>query len=315
MKSKELIEKVTENVSKVIFGKEKEINQILKGIIADGHILIEDVPGVGKTTLVKALSKTLSLDFKRIQFTPDLLPSDITGISVYNKAKEAFEFRKGPVFSNLILADEINRTSPKTQAALLEVMEEYQVSDGNETYNLDKPIIVLATENPIEYEGTFVLPEAQLDRFIMKVSLGYPDVRTESNILRVYQNENPLDYIEPVAAKEDILNIQQEVRKIKAAPPLTDYVAALVKATRENEYIRLGASTRAAINLIRVSAATALLNERNYIIPEDVKENIIPVLSHRIKLSPLAKINNLQIEGILSNIVSKTAVPRVYIYD
>lgn len=315
MDNKELIDKVIENVSKVILGKKTQIYQIIKGIIADGHILIEDVPGVGKTTLVKALAKTLNLDFKRIQFTPDLLPSDITGISVYKKAKEDFEFIKGPVFSNLVLADEVNRTSPKTQAALLEVMEEYQVSEGNVTHKLDKPFIVLATENPIEYEGTFLLPEAQLDRFIMKVSLGYPDRKTESDILQVYQNQDPLDSIQAVGTKQDILYLQEEVKKIKASVPLTDYVTAIVRATRENKYISLGASTRAAIDLLRVSAAAALINERKYVIPEDVRENIMPVLSHRIKLSPLAKVNNLKIEDILSEIIDNTSIPRNYVYD
>lgn len=315
MQNKELIDKIIENVSKVILGKEKEIYQIIKGIIADGHILIEDVPGVGKTTLVKALAKTLNLDFKRIQFTPDLLPSDITGISVYKKAKEDFEFIKGPVFSNLVLADEINRTSPKTQAALLEVMEEYQVSEETATYQLDKPFIVLATENPIEYEGTFVLPEAQLDRFIMKVSLGYPDSRIESNILQIYQNQDPMNSIQAVGTKQDILQLQEEVKKVKAGVPLADYATAIVRATRENEYISLGASTRAAINLIRVSAATALINERKYIIPEDVRENVIPVLSHRIKLSPLARVNNMKIKDILNDIINNTSIPRTYIYD
>lgn len=315
MNSNEIIDKVIENVSKAILGKEKQINEILQGIMAEGHILIEDIPGVGKTTLVKALAKTMSLDYKRIQFTPDLLPSDITGISIYNKAKEDFEFKKGPIFSNIVLADEINRTSPRTQAALLEVMEEYQVTDGNETFKHNKPFVVLATENPIEYGGTFPLPEAQLDRFMMKICLGYPDPSTESKILQVYQEKDPLEFIEPIISKEDILSIQQEVKTVKATLPLTDYIVAIIKATRESEYISLGASTRAAINLLRISKASALFENRNYVIPEDVRKNVFLVLCHRIKLSPSAKINNIKIEDVLKEIVMKVPIPRGYHHD
>lgn len=315
MSSKEVVDEIIENVSKVILGKEMQINQILQAIMAEGHILIEDIPGVGKTTLVKALAKTMSLDYKRIQFTPDLLPSDITGISIYKKAKEDFQFKKGPVFSNIVLADEINRTSPRTQAALLEVMEECQVTDGNETFKLEKPFIVMATENPIEYGGTFPLPEAQIDRFMIRLCLGYPNQAAESKILQTYQEKDPLEEMKPVISQEDILAIQQKVKEVRTTLPLTDYIAAIVRATRENEYISLGASTRAAINLLRISKAAALFKNRNYVIPEDVRENVLLVLCHRIKLSPSANISNIKKEDILKEIVMKIPIPREYHYD
>lgn len=281
----ELIENIVTNIEKVIVGKQKEIYDIMKGMISGGHILIEDVPGVGKTTLIKAIKESLSLTYSRIQFTPDLLPSDITGISIYNAGTGKFTFNKGPIFSNIVLADEINRTSPKTQSALLEVMEEMQVSEGGITYEVEKPFFIMATENPIEYEGTFSLPEAQLDRFMIKVHLGYPSKMDEAYILNLYRQENPLDKLMPVASKEDIINIQKQVKEIKVNDEINKYIVNIIDATRNHKEIVLGGSTRASLALLRVAQATALIKNRNYVIPEDVKENVKLVLSHRIILT------------------------------
>lgn len=311
MEEQVLIKAIVKNIEKVILGKTEEIYNILKGIFAGGHILIEDVPGVGKTTLVKTLAKTLNLSYSRIQFTPDLLPSDITGISIYNQKLGDFEFKRGPIFSNIILADEINRTSPKTQSALLEVMEENQVSEGVSTYKLEKPFIVLATQNPIEYEGTFILPEAQLDRFMMKVRIGYADKESESKILQLYGREDPLASLGVVAEKEDVLRIQSKVREIFAAKEITDYIVSIVNATRDNKYITLGGSTRAAISLLKVAKAEAFINSKDYVVPQDVKKNAKAVLSHRITLSSLARTSNVSAETVIEDIVDRVPLPKV----
>lgn len=307
----ELVNKVIDNVEEVILGKRNEIQDIIKGILSGGHILLEDVPGVGKTTLVKALSKTLGLSYSRIQFTPDLLPSDISGISVYNQKTGEFQFRKGPIFSNMVLADEINRTSPKTQSALLEVMEENQVSEGNNTYGLDKPFIVLATQNPVEYEGTFILPEAQLDRFIMKIRLGYAAKVDESKILQLYGGYEPLDTLKEVACKEDIISLQEKVKAVKAVKQITDYIVSILNETRNNKYITLGASTRAGISLFKVAKANAFLNSRDYVIPQDIKNNAVNVLCHRITLSPMARASNFSTDKLLQDILDKVPLPAV----
>lgn len=311
MREQELVERIADNIERVVIGKDKEIRDILKGIFACGHILIEDVPGVGKTTLVKTLAKTLNMSYSRIQFTPDLLPSDITGVSVYNSKLGEFNFKKGPIFSNIILADEINRTSPKTQSALLEVMEENQVSEGNETYKLQLPFIVLATQNPVEYEGTFILPEAQLDRFMIKVKIGYADKKSEARILELHGSKNPLSNIEAVANKEDILNIQTKVKEVFAAHEINEYIINLVNATRENKYIKLGGSTRAALSLLKIAKANAFMQSRDYVIPQDVKNNFKAVLCHRITLSSSARANNLNSESIAEDIIDKVPLPRV----
>ncbi|WP_040210329.1 AAA family ATPase [Clostridium polynesiense] len=310
-KEKQILKNIINNISKVIIGKEDVITDIMKGIIAGGHILLEDVPGVGKTTLVKALAKSLSLSYSRIQFTPDLLPSDITGISIYNQKEMEFQFKKGPIFSNIVLADEINRTSPKTQSALLEVMEEKQVSEGNYTYTLEKPFVVLATQNPIDYEGTFILPEAQLDRFIMKVKIGYPQREEEINILDVYREMEPLQNIDSVASGDDIINLQKKVKEVKANSAVNEYIVDIANMTRNSSYISLGVSPRAALTLLRISQANALIKGRNYVIPEDVKENISLVLSHRIILSSLGKANGYTEEGILQDLIKRVSVPKV----
>lgn len=311
MKSIELINKIVSNVDRVVIGKRIEIVNILKGIIAGGHILIEDVPGVGKTTLVKALAKSLNLTHTRIQFTPDLLPSDITGVSIYNPKTFEFEFKKGPVFSNIILADEINRTSPKTQSALLEVMEEKQVTEGNITYRLSEPFIVMATQNPIELEGTFILPEAELDRFIIKVQIGYPDKVSEAKILEVYRNSKPLDEISSVASKEDILMLQKNCREVFVSIEINKYIVNIMNATRHNKKLILGGSIRASLALLRIAQATALINGRDYVIPEDIKTNVLSVLGHRVRVSYSAKADNYTSDIVIMGIMESIQVPKV----
>lgn len=315
MSSHDIIKSIISNMEKVIIGKTPELYQILKGIFAGGHILIEDVPGVGKTTLVKTLAKSLDITYRRIQFTPDLLPSDILGVSIFNKNTGAFEFKKGPVFANIVLADEINRSSPKTQSALLEVMEESQVSEGNNTYYLKQPFIVLATQNPVEYQGTFNLPEAQLDRFMIKASIGYADEKSESEILRIYSHNQPLSEIGKVAEAKDIIEIQDKVRNIKVSKSITEYIVRIANATRESKYITLGASTRASMALLRISQSSAYIDNRDFVIPEDVKSNAAAVLSHRIAISSLARANGLDGAKIIHEILDKTYAPRVYIND
>lgn len=310
-KCDDLINKVVYNISSVIIGKELEVKNILKGMLAGGHVLIEDVPGTGKTTLVKAIAKSLNLSFSRIQFTPDILPSDVTGVSIYNPKSMEFEFRKGPVFSNIVLADEINRTSPKTQSSLLEVMQERQVTEGNNVYKLEEPFFIIATENPIEYEGTFSLPEAQLDRFIMKIHIGYVKEDEEIKILNIYRENEPLMDIKPVANKNDVLYLQQSVKKVYVNDEINKYIVDIVNATRKNKYLFLGASTRAALSLMRVAQANALLRGRDYVIPEDVKQNAVIVLAHRLILNSLAEANGYSKEEILRQILQTVSTPRV----
>jgi MoxR-like ATPase len=308
-----LIEKIVNNIEKVIIGKRTEIYNIVKGIIANGHILIEDVPGVGKTTLVKALARSLDLSYSRIQFTPDLLPSDITGVSIYNQKTMQFEFRKGPIFANVVLADEINRTSPKTQSALLEVMEENQVSEGGITYRLDRPFFVLATQNPIEYEGTFTLPEAQLDRFMIKVSIGYPNKSCEAEILEVYRREEPLEIIDSVAGGEEIIKLQKAVREVTVSKEINKYIVDIADATRRSTHLNLGVSTRASLALLRIGQAVAVISGRNYVIPEDIRDNAALVLSHRIFPSAMARANGYSSESIILDILKTVSVPKVSI--
>lgn len=311
MRERELIELIVNNVEKVIVGKRAVIYDIMKGILAGGHILIEDIPGVGKTTLVKAIAKSTELSCNRIQFTPDLMPSDITGVSIYNQKELAFEFIKGPVFSNMVLADEINRTSPKTQAALLEVMEESQVSEGNKTYKLDKPFIVLATENPIEHGGTFKLPEAQLDRFMINIDVGYPSKEAEIDILSLYRDSNPLDTLDSVIKLEDIIYLQDKLREISINKSINEYIVDIANATRNSKYISLGVSTRGVLAMQRIAQATALINGRNYVIPEDVKSNVKLVFKHRIILSSLAKSSGIDKDQVLIGVLNGVNVPKV----
>ncbi len=299
------------NINKVIAGKENVIRKILVCLLCRGHILLEDVPGVGKTTMVNTLAKSLNLAFNRIQFTPDLLPSDVTGISIYNPKINQFEFKKGPIYNNIVLADEINRTSPKTQSSLLEVMQEGQLTVDGNTYKIPKPFIVLATQNPIEYEGTFPLPEAQLDRFMMKISIGYPDKTSEMEILRRFSNSNPLDEINSVLTDKDIFEMQQEVDNIHVDESIDNYIIDIVSKTRNHENIRLGVSPRGAIALFKTAKGYAYINNRSYVLPDDVKKLAAEVLCHRIILTPEAKIQGISEESVLYDILKNTRVPVV----
>lgn len=310
-----IINDVIDNIEKVLIGRSNEVINILKGILAGGHILIDDVPGVGKTTLIKVLAKTLSLTCNRIQFTPDLLPTDITGVSIFNQKSLEFEFRKGPIFSNVILADEINRATPRTQSALLQAMEERQVTEGSKTYKIGDPFIVLATENPIEYEGTFPLPEAELDRFIIKTSIGYPEFRDEIKILQVYKDHNPMNNIKSIFNEGDIKEIQEAVKHIHVELNVYEYIVNVIEQTRNNEYIKLGASVRGSMALMRVAQANAFIQGRKYVIPEDVKENVKLVLSHRLVLSSLALKDKLTVEDIIDKILNRVPMPKVIIND
>lgn len=306
----QLVEKIVNNVRTVVVGKDEEILSLLKGVISGGHILIEDLPGLGKTTIVKAMAKTMDLTFSRIQFTPDLLPSDITGVSIYNQKEMNFEFRKGPVFANIVLADEINRTSPKTQSALLEVMEEAQVSEGSYSYKLRKPFIVMATQNPIEYEGTFNLPEAQLDRFMMKMSIGYPAKEDEMNILKNFRVLNPLDDLKAVVSQMDLLELMDDVKSVRVSDIITDYIVRLSQETRNSNLLITGVSPRGSISLMRLSQAEALIDGRDYVLPDDVKKNILLCFPHRVKLSNAARGKDLNDVNVIEDILENVKAPR-----
>lgn len=278
---KQFKEKVLDNVSKVIVGKNKEIELLLTAFLAQGHILLEDLPGMGKTVMVRSFSNTLALPFKRIQFTPDLLPGDITGVSFYNQKEKEFEFRKGPLFSNVILADEINRATPRTQAALLEAMEERQITVDGETRKLSEPFIVLATQNPVETYGTFPLPEAQMDRFLMRISMGYPSMEEEKVILRQTLG-NMLETLSSVVSEEELMPLIAEVKEVKCTDEVLSYLLHVVRATREDEEITMGVSPRGSIALFRASQVSAAFDGRDYMMPEDVKKMAPYVLNHRI---------------------------------
>lgn len=278
---KQFKEKVLDNISKVIVGKNKEIELLLTAFLAQGHILLEDLPGMGKTVMVRSFSNTLALPFKRIQFTPDLLPGDITGISFYNQKEKEFEFRKGPLFSNVILADEINRATPRTQAALLEAMEERQITVDGETRKLSEPFIVLATQNPVETYGTFPLPEAQMDRFLMRISMGYPSMEEEKVILRQTLG-NMLETLSSVVSEEELMPLIAEVKEVKCTDEVLSYLLQVVRATRVDEEITMGVSPRGSIALFRASQVSAAFDGRDYMMPEDVKKMAPYVLNHRI---------------------------------
>lgn len=310
-----MLSNIVTNIEKVIVGKRKTIELILMSLICDGHVLIEDVPGVGKTSIVSCLAKSINASFKRIQFTPDVLPSDITGFTMYDQKEGKFVFHPGSIMSQIILADEINRTSPKTQASLLEVMEEKQVTVDGVTYYMSKPFMVLATQNPIEYLGTYPLPEAQLDRFLMKVSIGYPDKGEESYILSRFQKTNPLNHLKPVIECDDILKIQNRVKNIYSDKTINDYIVEIINETRTHPNIHLGASPRGSLSLLRASQAWALYNNRTYVIPEDVKYMAIPVLSHRIGMKQEAKLKKLTTEEIIDSILHSVKVPMVDNYE
>lgn len=300
---------VLTNLKKVIKGKDDVLEIVVIALLSQGHLLIEDVPGVGKTTLVKALAKSMNLDYRRIQFTPDLMPSDIIGVNVFQKETSSFVFRKGPIFTQILLADEINRTSPKTQSSLLQAMEEGEISTEDMDYILEKPFMVLATQNPLEYQGTFPLPEAQLDRFLMRISLGYPSKNDEIEILQNYQGIRSLKDINPVVSQNEIIEMQNNVASLKVHDDILSYIVRISEVSRSYEDLRLGASPRASIDLLKASKACAFIRGRDYVIPDDVKEMVVPVLGHRLILSPEARIERKNMESILKGVLKRVTVP------
>ena len=305
-----IIRALQDNIARVIVGKEEAIEYALIALLCRGHVLIEDVPGVGKTTLASALAKSLDCSFRRIQFTPDLMPSDVTGFTLVNFKTGEMEYKEGAIMSQVILADEINRTSPKTQSALLEVMEEKQVTVDGVTHPLPQPFIVLATQNPGEFVGTYPLPEAQMDRFFLRIALGYPTIEQEMDVLERYSGSvKPMAALEPVCAAEDIIALQDMVTAIYCSPEVRSYVATLAAATRQEPALQLGASTRAAIALIHGAQACALLDGRDFILPEDVQHMALPVLSHRVVLNPEARMKGVSAEQVLMTILKNVAVP------
>ncbi len=302
-------ERVIGNLEKVMVGKRAAVELIVIGLLCQGHILIEDVPGVGKTVLARSLARSLACAFRRIQFTPDMLPSDVTGVSIYNQSKKKFEFRPGPIMGQIVLADEINRATPKTQAALLEAMEERQVTVDGATHKLARPFMVLATQNPIEYEGTFPLPEAQLDRFLLRVRLGYPSPADEARILEEQQVRHPLETLEPVVKTKEILEAASAIRRVHVSPQVKKYIVDLVRRTRESDDVYLGASPRGSLGLFRSAQARAALLGRDHVLPDDVKAMAVPVLGHRIIVSPAARLRELGADRIVEETVRAVPSP------
>lgn len=302
-------DKIKENIGKVIVGKEDIIDLLIVGFICSGHVLLEDVPGVGKTMLAKSFARSLDCSFKRIQFTPDLLPSDLTGINYYNQKSGEFQYRPGPIISQIVLADEINRATPRTQSSLLECMEERQVTVDGETRKLPEPFFVIATENPIESYGVFPLPEAQLDRFFMKINMGYPDFSEECSILERFNDQNPFNYIEPVVSMDEIAYVRQYYSKAYVSQDMNEYIVKIVSSTRENDKIKLGISPRGAIALRKASQAYAVISGRDYVMPDDVKCLSEAVLSHRIMLKGQYNLGGLEPRCIINEAVSSIPVP------
>ena len=306
---KNTLQRIVANIEKVIVGKREVVELTVIALAADGHVLIEDIPGIGKTTLVKALAKSLDFSFGRIQCTPDVLPSDITGFNMFNIKSGDMEYKEGLVFNNIILADEINRASPKTQSSLLEVMEEGQVTIDGNTRKVPKPFMLLATQNPVEYLGTFPLPEAQMDRFMFKVSLGYPSYKNEFFMIDRIIKEGAIDKIRPVAEPQDMINIQKAVREVATSDAVKKYVLDIVTSTRKNPNVLLGASPRASIQLVKAAQAVAFFMGRDYVIPDDVQRLAMNVLAHRIILKPEAKIKEIKQEQIIFGILKSVKVP------
>jgi MoxR-like ATPase len=307
----QLAQAVQANVARVIVGKAEATELLLVSLLVEGHVLIEDVPGIGKTTLAKALARSLDCSFARIQFTPDLLPSDVTGLSIYNQKRQEFEFRPGPVFSQVLLADEINRATPRTQSALLEAMQERQVTADGQTYLLPRPFLVLATQNPIELEGTFPLPEAQVDRFLMQVKLGYPAEAEEDAILLRYQGDDPLVELRPVATAADVSELQKQVRQVHVAADVRHYVVQVTRATREHPSVDLGVSPRGTLALFKAGQALAALRGRDYVIPSDVQHLCPPVLTHRVHISPQIRLRGRTPAQVIAEITASVPVPVV----
>ena len=310
-KTQDLAFRILSNLEKVVFGKRSVLELVIIGLFSEGHILIEDVPGVGKTILARSLAISTGCEYKRIQFTPDLLPGDITGVSVYDQKKNEFEFRPGPVFTQILLADEINRATPKAQSALLEAMGETQVSVDNVTRALPRPFFVIATQNPVEYEGVYPLPESQMDRFLLHTSIGYPDLSVEEAILDRMQVEHPILSLKPVASAEEIVAAQKAVRNIYVAKSIRNYLLTISQTTRNHSDFQLGASPRASLGLIRAAQARAILQGRNYVIPDDVKSLAESVLCHRLILNPEARMNNITSREAIQKIISGIQVPLI----
>lgn len=306
---KTLTDKLFANVERVILGKHDAIEKTMLALLVQGHVLIEDVPGVGKTMLARAIAKSIGCSFKRIQFTPDMLPSDVTGVSVFNQQSREFEFREGPIFAQIVLVDEINRATPKTQSALLESMEERQVTVDGTTYPMLKPFLVLATQNPIEYEGTFPLPEAQLDRFVIRIRLGYVSKEEEINILTAQQVRHPLEDIEQVVSLEEMLAAQEAIKQVYVDETVKAYIIDLTSATRDHSDVYLGSSPRGSLGLYKTCQALAAMRGRDYVIPDDVKFLAEPVLAHRLIISPAARMKNVDASNVVSELLDYIPVP------
>ena len=304
-----LCKRIIENISHVIVGKQHSVELLLVALLSDGHVLIEDIPGLGKTLLAKSLAKSIGGSSRRVQFTPDLLPSDITGFNVYNQQTGQFTFQSGPVMTNILLADEINRTIPRTQSSLLESMEERQVTVDGKTYHLPRPFFVMATQNPIELEGTFPLPEAQLDRFLLKIRLGYPEKDEEIAILERFREKDPLIDLEAVANPEQVAVLQQARKGIHISHPVREYITNVVRATRNSTFLRLGASPRGSLGLMRAGQALAALRDREYVLPDDIKSLVIPVLAHRLILKEEERLRGETPERFLEEILRQMPVP------
>jgi MoxR-like ATPase len=304
-----LAERVTQNVEKVIIGKRREVELALIGLLCQGHLLIEDVPGVGKTMLARSIARSIGCTFKRLQFTPDMLPSDVTGVSVFNQRDREFEFRPGPIMAQIVLADEINRATPKTQSALLEAMEERQVTVDGVTYPMETPFLVLATQNPIEYEGTFPLPEAQIDRFMLRVSLGYPSPADEMQILESQRQSHPVQSLDQVVSVQELMVAQEAVKQIYVDDLIKEYIVSLATATRNHADVYLGASPRGSLALFQASRAYAALLGRSYVIPDDIKALLEATFAHRLIISPSARIKNVDSRAVVEEIVNAVPVP------
>ncbi len=302
-------ERLIANVERVIVGKREAVELTVIGLLCQGHLLIEDVPGTGKTMLARSIARSLGCSFSRIQFTPDMLPSDVTGVSIYNQATRQFEFRPGPIMAQIVLADEINRATPKTQAALLEAMEERQITVDGVTRPLPRPFMVLATQNPIEYEGTFPLPEAQLDRFLLRIRLGYPAVEDEIRILERQQYRHPIEELEMVASVEELLEAQEAIRAVYVAPAVKRYIVELTRRTREYPDIYLGASPRGSLTLYRTGQARAAIYGRDFVLPDDVKALALPALGHRVIVGPTARMRDVTAEEMVEGILRQVPVP------
>lgn len=303
------IDKLIQNIQKVIVGKDEPIKLLVVSLLAKGHILIEDTPGLGKTILARALSKSISTNLKRVQCTPDLLPSDITGVSIYNEQERNFEFKAGPIFTNILLVDEINRTTPRTQSSMLEAMEEHQVSADGKTYKLPSPFMVIATQNPIEFHGTYPLPEAQLDRFFMKISMGYPSIEDEIKIMQMQEKVHPIENLKSVISTEDLLELQKQVSDIKIDTIVLRYIASIMQALREHNSLAYGASPRGSLALMHASKAFAMVEKKDFVDPDIIKKIAISVLSHRIVIKP-QYISSLTNEDIIADVLAKTKVPK-----